>query len=229
MQTFEAQVSEIQLDHHGATGAWIACVLRKTPHPGQYLFAWAPSDRDAPAGLPLFPVKVTEHGFLAAPPIPPAWSPGTRLIMRGPLGRGFELPASTHRLALAALGDTVGRLLPLAAQAAQNGCAIALFADAPLPSLPASYEAYPSSDLPESLAWADLLAIDLPLQHMVDLRKILGIATGLLLPCPAQVLIQVPMPCAGLAECGACAVRTRRGHQLACKDGPVFDLNHLEW
>jgi dihydroorotate dehydrogenase electron transfer subunit len=149
--------------------------------------------------------------------------------MRGPLGRGFELPASTHRLVLAALGDSVARLLPLAAQAAQNGCAIALFADAPLPSLPASYEAYPSSDLPESLVWADLLAIDLPLQHMVGLRKILGIATGALLPCPAQVLIHVPMPCAGLAECGACAVRTRRGYQLACKDGPVFDLKHLEW
>jgi dihydroorotate dehydrogenase electron transfer subunit len=229
MQTFEGQVSEILLDHHGATGAWIACGLRRTPNPGQYLFAWATSDNDAPAGLPLFPVQVSENGFLAAPPIPPAWSPGTRLNIRGPLGRGFELPASTHRLALAALGDSVARLLTLAAQAAQNGCAIALFADAPFPSLPASYEAYPSSDLPESLVWADVLAIDLPLQHLVHLRKTLGIAAGAPLPCPAQVLIQVPMPCAGLAECGACAVPARRGYQLACKDGPVFDLKHLEW
>ena len=229
MQTLEGQVSEIQLDHHGATGAWITCAWRKAPSPGQYLFAWAPSDAHAPAGLPLFPIQVSENGFLASPPIPPAWSPGTRLNIRGPMGRGFELPHSTHRLALAALGDTVARLLSLAALAAQNGCAIALFADAPLPSLPASYEAYPLSNLPESLAWADLLAIDLPLQHLVDLRKTLGVAAGALLPCPAQVLIQAAMPCAGLAECGACAVPARRGYKLACKEGPVFDLKHLEW
>ncbi len=122
----EGQVSEIQLDHHGAIGAWIACALRKPPNPGQYVFAWAPSDIDAPAGLPLFPTLVSEKGFLAAPPIPSTWTPGTRLTLRGPMGRGFDLPASTHHLALAALGDTVARLLPLASVAAQNGCAIAL-------------------------------------------------------------------------------------------------------
>jgi len=229
MQTLEGQVSEIQLDHRGATGAWIACALRKAPTPGQYLFAWAPSDADAPAGLPLFPVQVSENGFLAAPSIRPTWTPGTSLNMRGPMGCGFELPTSTRRLALAALGDTVARLLPLAALAAQNGCAIALFADGLLPSLPTSYEAYPLSSLPESLVWADLLALDLPLQHLVDLRKTLGIAAGALLPCPAQVLIQAAMPCAGLAECGACAVPARRSYKLACKDGPVFDLKDLVW
>jgi NAD(P)H-flavin reductase len=40
-------------------------------------------------------------------------------------------------------------------------------------------------------------------------------------------LVVAPMPCGGLAECGVCAVTTRRGWKLACKDGPVFDLGEL--
>jgi NAD(P)H-flavin reductase len=42
-------------------------------------------------------------------------------------------------------------------------------------------------------------------------------------------LILAPMPCAGLAECGACAVPARSGWKLACLDGPVFDLRALDW
>jgi len=38
----------------------------------------------------------------------------------------------------------------------------------------------------------------------------------------------VPMPCGGLGDCGLCAVDLKRGWKLACKDGPVFDLNELE-
>jgi Leu/Phe-tRNA-protein transferase len=47
-------------------------------------------------------------------------------------------------------------------------------------------------------------------------------------PCPGQALIHTAMPCAGIAECGACAVRTRKSWRLACKDGPVFDISELE-
>jgi hypothetical protein len=61
------------------------------------------------------------------------------------------------------------------------------------------------------------------------LRNMIGLSEGIGLPCPAQVLITTPMPCAGLAKCGACAIASRRGWKLACEDGPVFDLNHLKW
>ena len=43
----------------------------------------------------------------------------------------------------------------------------------------------------------------------------------------AQVLVLVPMPCGGMGECGVCAVKIQRGWKLACKDGPVFDLEDL--
>jgi NAD(P)H-flavin reductase len=227
MQTLEGRVNQVQLDQQGAISAWITCPLPKMPSPGQYLFAWAPSDTDTPTGVPLFPARVSGDGFLATPPLPPAWTPGTELYMRGPLGNGFALPASIRRLALAALDDSVARLLPLAALASQRGCAVTLFADGPLPTLPVSYEAYPLRNLPENLTWADLLAIELPLQRLSELHNVLGVAGSENLPCPAQVLIYTGMPFAGLAECGACAISTRRGYRLACMDGPVFDFHEI--
>jgi NAD(P)H-flavin reductase len=227
MQTLEGQVIQVELDQRGAMLAWVSCHIPQAFAPGQYLFAWAPSDADAPTGIPLFPAQVSEAGFLAAPPIPRAWTPGTNIQLRGPLGNGFALPTSIRRLALAALDHTIARLLPLAMLASQRRCAITLFADGPLPALPLSYEAYPLSLLPENLAWADLLAVDLPIQRLAELHKALGIASGESLPCPAQVLIFTGMPCAGQAECGACAVPARRGYRLACTDGPVFDFHEI--
>jgi NAD(P)H-flavin reductase len=41
------------------------------------------------------------------------------------------------------------------------------------------------------------------------------------------VLLRTQMPCGALAECGVCAVRTRGGWKMACKDGPVFDWREL--
>ena len=46
-------------------------------------------------------------------------------------------------------------------------------------------------------------------------------------PGPGQVLVRTDMPCRGIGECGLCAVRTTRGWQHACTDGPVFQLKEL--
>ncbi len=168
-------------------------------------------------------------GFLAAPPIPLSWEPGSPLMLRGPLGKGFNLPAYVKRLALVAMGETAERLLPLAEPGPGQNRDIALVSEAPLPSLLASIEIHSLKTLPEVLAWADFLALDLPLEALPGLRAVLGLEAGRNLPCPSQALILAPMPCAGLAECGACAVPARRGWKLACADGPVFDLHELDW
>jgi len=97
-------------------------------------------------------------------------------------------------------------------------------------SLPAALEIVASPEVASLLDWADFLAIDLPLAGLVELRHHLGLASGVALHTPAQVLIMTAMPCAGIAECGACAVPLRRRRfGLACQDGPVFDLHALEW
>jgi NAD(P)H-flavin reductase len=244
----DARLTEIQMQAGGRLAAWIDCPPAAIPAAGQYVHAYAPGDSFAALGAPLFRGEVVGRvgtvgrGFLAAPPLPPGWAPGTFLVLRGPLGRGFSLDG--QRLALAALGDTVTRLLPLAGETLQRGDAVTLFTNAPLPDLPASIEIYPLGSLPEALTWADCLAIDLPLKALAGLRASLGLKKGDRLSLPAQALVFTPMPCGGLAECGACAVPTRwspgqrsleqrsleqRRYRLACKDGPVFNLDELDW
>jgi len=221
------------LYYAGLPAARIACPPAATPAPGQYLLALpaAQPGGEAPAlAIPLFAAGSHREGaFLAAPPAPPAWGPGTELALRGPFGRPFRPPAGLRRLALAALGESAARLMPLVETALQAGCAVALYTAAPLPPLPAAVEALPLEALPEAPAWADFLALDLPLEALPDLRQRLGLDPGAGPACPAQALVHAPMPCGGLAQCGACAVEGRRGWLLACEDGPVFDLSELRY
>jgi len=128
-----------------------------------------------------------------------------------------------------ALAETVSRLLPLVRKAGEIFASIALFTDLRLPRLPAAVEVHPLDSIKEALDWPDFLALDVPLERMDRLRQVLGVADAAPLPCPAQVLVTTPMPCVGLAQCGACAIRGRRGWKLVCEDGPVLDLKSLSW
>jgi hypothetical protein len=187
-------------------------------------------DERSALGTPLFAASREAQGFLAAPPIPVEWGPGAALELRGPLGRGLRLPDRALRLALLACGQTPARLMPFAVQAlSRSETSVALFTDAHHPWLPAALEVQPLQNIAEALGWADFLAIDIPLTRLADLRRILGLGGGERLPCPGEALVEAPMPCAGLADCGACAVPSRGGWKLACKDGPVFDIHDLEW
>ena len=228
MQSVQARVIEISLDPAGGTAAWVACPPHATPKAGQYCLAHAPGDGE-PLEAVLFASEISSQGFRAPPPVPHAWIPGASLTLRGPLGKGFSLEGSPRRLALAALGETAARLLPLARQAAAAGADIAWFSDAPLPPMPASHELNPLRLLADGLSWADFLALDLPVERLGGLGAVLGLHPEQRLACPAQVLVIAPMPCGGAAACGACAVPTRRGWRLACQDGPVFNLSELEW
>lgn len=229
MQTSTGLVQEIVLRSDRLQAAWITCPPASLPGPGQYLSAWSIEDPLEPLATTLFAGELLEDRFLALPPLPAAWQPGTRLALRGPLGHGFSPPDTAHRVALAALGQSCGRLIPLAYQALQHGAAVALFTDAWLPSLPAAMEANPLSNLSEAIAWADYLAVDVNSITLPKLRKMLGLQSGDHLPCPAQALFHVELPCSGLAACGACWVPARHGILQACSDGPVFALNELEW
>jgi hypothetical protein len=223
MKSFQGRISQIQL-WGGRQVVRIACPHNMIPAPGKYTLAWAEGNVDAPLATPLFAAQVDPDGFLAAPGAPSHWGPGMRLHLRGPLGRGFSLPASTRRLALAALDGEVARLQPLVQAALERQAAVALFIDGFVPSLPAAVEVAPLSGLGEALQWADFIAIDLPRYKLPHLADILG--QGPLL-CPGQALVSAEMPCGGIAECGACSLKTRQGWKLACKDGPVFDLGDL--
>lgn len=236
MQTETGLIKIIQEDENGERAVRVSCPGCGTPHPGRYFLAYNPSETQVPLGQPLFPVGMQaglddgQEPLLG--PVPKSWNPGDRLQVRGPVGRGFELPATIHRLALAAFGATAARLLPLIPAAIQSGADIALFTHQSISpsSLPAAVEIHPLNALGESLSWAGFLAIDIPLEGLPNLRKILGLGPHERIPCQAEALVWTPMSCGATADCGACAVPSRKGnYRLACKDGPVFNLHELDW
>jgi hypothetical protein len=224
MHGYRSRIREARLDPDVQAQVRLDCPAGAIPAPGQFTLAYDPQEPAAALATPLFAAELLEDGFWAAAPLPAGWQPGGELALRGPLGKGFALPPATRRLALAALGDSAARLLPLAQQATRREVAGVLFSDAALPRLPVSIEVHPLSVLPEALAWADFLALDLPAGQAESLPQALGLRSGLPLACPGQALLTAAMPCGGLGECGACAIPARRGWKMACQDGPVFDL-----
>ncbi len=229
MRTCTGQVTELRMDASGLVEARIACPAGAIPAPGQYVLTLDARQADAALASTVFASEIARTSFVGAAPVSSAWMPGTEMTLRGPFGHGFHLPPAASRIALAALGESAARLLPLAAAALSIDASTAVFTDAPLPSMPPSLEIYPLAALPEALPWADFLALDLPLEMLAELRLRLGLPPGQLLPFQAQALITTPMPCAAAAECGACAVPARGRWKLACQDGPVFDLRDIQW
>jgi hypothetical protein len=237
MQINTGKISLIQIDPDGNRAAQIDCDPKLIPRPGGYLLAHNPNEPEAVLGYSLFPVglpgsiestsKITP---VSLGPIPRTWHPGTTLELRGPLGHPFRLPQGIRNLVMIALGDTVGRLLPLISLALENNVDIVISSDLPLPQLPPIIEIHSLSAIPEAIAWADFLAIDLSLKNLSILRQTLQLGPHDYLPCPAQILISTPMPCAGIGECGVCALpKQKKGYALVCKNGPVFNLNQLQW
>jgi len=218
----EGKILERFLDDRRAT-ARIACPRILVPAPGQYLLAYDPASRD-PLAVPVFSGGSAREGFLAASPLPRDWNPGLILALRGPLGRGFVLPVSARRVALAALDASPAYLLGLIPPAQAQGAALSLVCDDPPDGLPADVEIRPLAALAEICQWADYLALAVPRESMQGWRERLGNGDQLEVPREAQALIVTPMPCGGLADCGVCSVEVKRGMELACKDGPVFDL-----
>jgi len=223
---YTGSVTRIELGQDGGRRAEIACPQETIPAPGQYVQAHKRGDKTAAVALSLFLEGWLGEGasaFTAAPPIPSDWQPGDLLTLRGPLGQGFTLPPGAKRVGLVALGDNVARLLPLAEMALHKEVEVALFTDARLPRLPTQVEANPLRALSEALSWGDFLAFDGAPGDYEAIGESLDLSPSTPLPCPAQVLVYLPMPCGGLGECGVCAVPGKgRRYKLACVDGPVF-------
>lgn len=230
MKVHRGTISEIQQNSGGKLQAVISLPGGKIPQPGQYLQAHREGDQDAVAATTLFPggfSAAEESGtFTTAPSIPADWQPGDHLLLRGPLGKGFVLPNHTSRLALAALGEVCVHLLPLASTILAGGGEVALFTDHRHHHLPTQLEISPLSNLEEGLMWANFLAVSGSLEEVVGLKTTLF--PKKMMPCPAQVLILMPMPCGALGSCGVCALTDSKGQiMLACEDGPVFEWDRL--
>jgi hypothetical protein len=231
MRRFVGKVTEVW-EEAGELAGWVACPAQAVPMAGQYLLAVDVEDRAAPLPFRIFPSALDTEKFASGPGMPRTWLPGTQLNLSGPLGRGFSLPPAARQIACACLDGHPAGLRPLVCAALEHGCGVTLFADGledGLERWPTALEISPLQALAECLSWADYLAMAASPPALSRLHAHLELPPGRRLPFPAQALVDAPFPCGGIADCGACAVRGRRGWKLACKDGPVFDLNDLEW
>jgi NAD(P)H-flavin reductase len=232
MRTAKGQVVELILEN-GLRHARILCPANLIPVPGQYLLASHASNSPLPVSL--FYTDSVPQGFIASAPIPDSWTPGLDLYLRGPLGRGFTLPTYARKVGLIAFDDSPSRLRGLIASALKQRAAVVLVTDFDSDSLHDEVEVHPTSALAEIIEWADYVAVDVARESLSELKECLGSmkqawvgkARAELSRSEAQVLIRTPMPCGGIADCGVCAVTLQSGPELACKDGPVFDLKNL--
>ena len=93
-------------------------------------------------------------------------------------------------------------------------------------NLPDEVEVQPLSALTEILEWADYVAFDVRRENL-PLIEGLGKQKQLSAMKAAEILIRTPALCGGVAECGICAVTTKSGWKMACKEGPVFELKEI--
>jgi len=226
MPDYVARLLEVNLEESGEIAGRLAFPARLAFLPGQYFLA-QPIHQLALYAEPLFPSGLPGLEVAVAAPLPTSWQPGIELAVSGPLGNGFHLPPAARRVALAAPVG-VGRLLPLLGLALAQGADLTLYLNGLPSGLPAVVEVQPLDQLSAALSWADYLAVDAPSHQLFRLSSWLGLKPGRDAPIPVEALIWGGYPCGGLAECGACAVKTRHGYRLACKDGPVFPWEDLE-
>lgn len=223
MHTGKGHITELILQD-GGRAARISCPANLIPSVGQYLLASDASD--APLPVPLHCTDSASGGFIASP-IPDNWIPGMEISLRGPLGNGFDLPASARKIALVAFDVTPSRLRGLTRPALSQGAAVVFVSDTQVENLPDEVELQPLSALGEIIAWADYAAFDVARENLPGLMERLGKPNQLSAVKEAEVLVRTPVTCGGVAECGVCAVVAKSGWKMACKDGPVFKLKEI--
>src|SRR5258708_39424704 len=149
MHTGKGQVIETILED-GQRLVWIACPASLIPAAGQYLLASDASD--SPLPVPLFYTDSAPEGFMAASPFPDSWMPGMSLSLRGPLGRGFVIPAAARKVALVAFDDSPLRLRGLIRPALKQGAAVVLLSGSAMEHVSDEGGMQPLSTLSEMIA-----------------------------------------------------------------------------
>jgi NAD(P)H-flavin reductase len=222
MQTGTGRIVELLLED-GCRYARLSCPDSLIPAPGQYLLASHGSDSVLP--VPIFHTDSAPQGFIG--PAAEAWTPGDVLTLRGPLGRGFSLPAPARKVGLIAFDGPPSRLKGLIAPALRQNASVVLLCDASADHLPDAVEIQPVSAFDDIQLWADFTALDVGRENFKDVMEKLGGWKSRPVPFGGQILVRAPMPCGGLADCGVCALTTKSDWKLTCKEGPVFDLGEI--
>jgi dihydroorotate dehydrogenase electron transfer subunit len=169
--------------------------------------------------------------------------PGDVLPVFGPLGKGYILRPQTQHVLLVAGGLGVAAVVALADDAVASGKSVTLLHGArtagalvPPSMLPSEVELMTATDdgsaghhgyvtqlLTQHLPWADQVFACGPNPMFAsmaeEMRKLRSRK-------PVQALLEERMGC-GTGVCYGCAVFTRKGVRLVCRDGPRFELREV--
>jgi dihydroorotate dehydrogenase electron transfer subunit len=169
--------------------------------------------------------------------------PGDEISVFGPLGRGYALKDDAQNVLLVAGGMGVAAVIALADEAIAAGRSVTLLQGArradllfPHRLLPTDVEAVSATDdgsaghhglvtglLAEHLPWADQTFACGPNPMFASMADVVKGARS---RKPVQALLEERMGC-GTGVCYGCAVFTRKGVRLVCRDGPRFDLREM--
>ena len=169
-----------------------------------------------------------------------AQRPGESALMTGPLGRGFQVRSGAANLLLVGGGVGIAPLVALVDEQLSRGSNIVLCFGArsaagvfPAAELPVEVEyAVATEDgsggrrglvtdlFAEYLPWADQTLACGPTPMF---RSMASVVRSDGMRRSAQILMETEMAC-GTGVCYGCAVFTKRGVKLCCKDGPRFEL-----
>ena len=252
MQHGLARVLSSEEIYPGTFVTWYAGAdLCRDAHPGQFVMA-LPADRLNPF-LPRafsfyrfrgagdgrqFAVLYAVIGEMTA--LMAAQRPGDTLRMTGPLGRGFQVRRGADHLLLVGGGVGMAPLVALADAEVERGRTIVLCCGARTADL-----VFPPRLLPPEVEYAAAtedgsmgrrgLVTDLFADHLVWADQTLACGPVPMFRAMAavvrrdgmrravQILMETEMAC-GTGICYGCAVFTKRGVKLCCKDGPRFEL-----
>ncbi len=168
---------------------------------------------------------------------------GDEFNLFGPLGKGYVVSPRTQNLLLVAGGLGVAAVIALADEAISAGKSVTLLQGArsagklfPPTLLPPEVEALSATDdnseghhgnvtdlIAPHASWADQIFACGPNSMFASMAEAMRKAGT---RKPVQALLEERMGC-GTGVCYGCAVLTRKGVRLVCKDGPRFELREV--
>lgn len=251
MKTETGVVVSNEQVYEGGYVLWVwapAIAEPRPPMPGQFVMLHCSDDGKEPyfaRALSIYRVDYDRIGFLYTPVGKgTAWlsnrTRGDRIEMYGPLGKGFKLPGGSAQLLLVGGGVGVAPLVDTAERAIEAGHKVVAMMGAR-----SAANLLPPSEWPQEVEyitvtedgsagltgrvtdhigdyqdWASKIYACGPNPMFGSMADVLRNNGRRLSP---EILMEENMPC-GWGMCYGCAVFTRKGVRLCCKDGPRFNL-----
>lgn len=228
---------------------WLSCPQIEKAKPGQFVMVRCGEECILPRPFSIHQVDDDKIALWIA-----VWEDGkgTRWLAQrqagdavelvGPLGNGYEIQHSSHKLLLLAGGVGIAPLYFLAQEAVMRQCSIILIQGASSAinlypeKMPPEIELVTITEdatagkrglitdiLPDFISQPDQIFACGPLPMYKTMAQMPELRNR-----PVQISLEVRMGC-GLGVCYGCTIKTKNSLKQVCRDGPVFNLDDILW